>query len=95
MNNRQQPSYFGRFRLYGWSCIGHISQGAAAGVLAATGHWAIALIWMSGYLAYQSLSFARKISDTGHGDTAGYDSYDFVVGAVPAYALVMLLKAVM
>lgn len=90
MNPKPPPTWFGRFRLYPLSCVLHIGQGAAAGYLAAAGHWPIAFIWLACYLAYQGLSFARKVSDTGHGDTAGYDSFDFLVGALPGYLIASL-----
>ena len=76
------------------SCVLHILQGVGIGALAATGHWPMAFIWLAGYLAYQGLSFARKVNATGRGDTAGLDSYDAVVGALPAYLLIILLTGV-
>ena len=46
------------------------------------------------YIAYQGLSFARKVNTEGRGDTAGLDAFDFLVGALPAYLAVILLEVV-
>ena len=88
----KHPTWFGRWRLYGWSCAGHVAQGAACGVLWASGLglWPVAVVWLAGYLAYQALSFARKVSTEGRGDTAGLDAFDAVVGFVPAFLLARL-----
>lgn len=83
----KHPTWGGRFRLYPWSCAGHIAQGFAAGVLAATGHYWPASVWGAGFVAYQGLSFARKVNTEGRGDTAGLDAADFVVGAIPGYII--------
>ena len=90
----KHPTWFGRFKVYPISCILHIAQGAGAGALAATGHWPMAIIWLACYIAYQGLSFARKVNTEGRGDTAGLDAFDFLVGALPAYLAVILLEVV-
>ena len=103
------PTWFGRWRAYPMSCLGHVVQGAIAGALP----WpafllhlfpcvqraddqpeyvipllflaglVIGYIWWRGFEAYQRLSFQRKVNTTGRGDTAGLDTYDFIVGYVP------------
>ena len=88
----KHPTWTSRFRVYGWSVVGHIAQGAAAGFLAALGHHWPAAVWAVGFGAYQGLSFARKISTTGRGDTAGLDSFDFVVGFLPGYTAGMVVR---
>lgn len=88
----KHPTWTGRFRVYPWSCLGHIAQGAAAGVLAAYGHHWPAGVWSVGFGAYQGLSFARKVSQEGRGDTAGLDAFDFVVGFLPGYAAAAVVR---
>ena len=89
----KHPTWFSRWKSYGWAVAGHIAQGAGAGVLAAYGyHWPAA-VWTTGFWCYQGLSFARKVSTEGRGDTAGLDSYDWVVGFLPAYGIARLVQS--
>ena len=84
----ERPTWFNRFHRYPWSIVGHIAQGAVAGLLAGTIIGApIAAIWYWGFRDYQALSFQRKINTTGRGDTAGLDAFDFIVGFVPTAVL--------
>ena len=85
-------TWFSRWKKYPGSIIGHIAQGVVAGgVLGLGAAFGIAipcaifaLLWAWGFWKYQEMSFARKVNETGRGDTAGLDSFDFVVGFVPA-----------
>ena len=86
----KHPTWFSRIKVYPLSVLGHVAQGACAGALAAGGHEFAAFVWMTCFIAYQGLSFARKVSQQGRGDTAGLDAYDFFVGFAPAYALVYI-----
>lgn len=93
-------TWFSRWKKYPWSILGHIAQGVVAGgVLGwgtashvdspalAVGCAAFAALWMYGFVKYQELSFERKVNETGRGDTAGLDSFDFVVGLVPSFVV--------
>ena len=59
MDKPKAPTWFGRFRIYPVSCLLHLGQGAAAGVLLAYGHEVMALVWLACYIAYQGLSPLR------------------------------------
>ena len=85
------PTWFSRWKKYPLSVIGHIAQGAASAILASTDHEFAALIWASGFTAYQFGSFARK-SQSGRGDTVGLDTFDFVVGFIPTYAGIIAFR---
>ena len=88
------PTWFSRWRTHPMSCAGHVAQGAAVGVLAACGVWelaAVGALWAAGFWLYQGLSFARKVSESGRGDTAGLDCFDLVVGMAPAAIAFRLL----
>lgn len=79
----RHPTWFSRWRSHPFSCAGHVAQGGLAAALILTGDWRLALLgvlWCVGFWLYQGLSFARKVSTEGRGDTAGLDSYDLVVG---------------
>ena len=78
--------WFDRFRRYGWCVVGHLAQGAAAGLLCAFSSLAAAgLLWAAFYIVYQLASGARKWASTGHPDTMGLDAYDFLVGFLPVF----------
>ena len=81
----KQPTWFSRWRAYPGSVIGHLAQGAACGALAAWGHHWPAGVWLTGYLAYQFGSGARKWSAVGHPDTMGLDTMDAAVGFAFGY----------
>ena len=85
-----KPTYWNRWRAYGWSCLGHTAQGLIAGYLVTTGMVGAmaALIWTLLYIAYQGLSFARKANNDGRGDSAGLDTADFLVGFLIALAAI-------
>ena len=87
-----KPTFWNRFRRYPLSCVGHIVQGVAAGLLVAAGlHGALAgALWAYLFVQYQSLSFQRKRDWEGRGDTAGLDTMDFLVGYVLAVGGVTL-----
>ena len=91
----KHPTWFGRWKRYPLSVLGHIAQGAAAGALGAYGHHCPAAVWGVGFVSYQGLSFARKVSTEGRGDTAGLDAFDFVVGFLPGYAVAVIIKGVL
>ena len=40
------PTWFGRWRVYPWSCAGHIAQGAVAGLLPGPGLGLALMLWM-------------------------------------------------
>ena len=86
----RHPTWFSRWRSYPWSVLGHITQGFVAGATAGTGSpqgITLAAVWFGGFVAYQGLSFARKVNLEGRGDTAGLDAFDFVVGFVPGWII--------
>ena len=88
------PTWFSRWRSYGWAIAGHIAQGVVAGILAGTIIGApIAAIWYWGFRDYQALSFQRKVNTTGRGDTAGLDTFDFIVGFAPAAIITLGIVA--
>ena len=93
MVSSKHPTWFGRFKSYPLSVLGHIAQGVLAGAAVGSdiGWWWFSSVWFLGFVAYQGLSFARKVSTEGRGDTAGLDSFDFVVGALPAFAIANLI----
>ena len=81
----QHPSWFSRWKKYPLSCAGHILQGILAGAMMAWGDTfliAVGILWAAFFVAYQGLSFARKVNQEGRGDTAGLDSTDFAVGLI-------------
>ena len=88
------PTWFSRWRVYPRSVLGHVLQGAASGLLVHIGPvgLAIAAFWFLGFVAYQALSFARKVSTEGRGDTAGLDAFDFIVGFLPPAIGVLLWR---
>ena len=90
----KHPTWFSRWKVYPASCLGHVAQGGGAGVLGALGHEVAALVWFGGYVAYQGLSFARKVNTEGRGDTAGLDAFDFIVGFIPVYTAVAIARVV-
>ena len=90
----RKPTWKSRFRSHRWTCLGHIAQGAVGGVMYHEIGPVAALICFAGFAGYQWLSFERKVNDTGRGDTAGYDTYDWIVGFAPAvivYGIVVRL----
>ena len=88
------PTWFSRWRAYPLSVAGHIAQGVASGALLHCGAWGIATaaLWAGMFVAYQGLSFARKVNQEGRGDTAGLDAFDFAVGLIPAACAVGLWR---
>ena len=88
----RNPSWFSRWRRYPMSIIGHIGQGAAAGVAASYGHHWPAGIWSAGFLAYQFGSGARKWSIYGHPDTMGLDTMDYAIGFALGYGICHLVR---
>ena len=82
------PTWFSRWRSYPKSCFGHVAQGFLAGLCLGAPDIrliAFAILWASSFYVYQGLSFARKVSQEGRGDTAGLDSVDFLVGLLIAF----------
>ena len=90
----RKPTWKSRFRSHRWTCLGHIAQGVAGAALYHFVGEIAALICFAGFAGYQWLSFERKVNDTGRGDTAGYDTYDWIVGFAPAVTLIWLLTKV-
>ena len=79
----KHPSWFSRWKKYPLSCAGHILQGALAGAMMGWGDTfliTVGILWAVFFIAYQGLSFARKVNQEGRGDTAGLDTVDFLVG---------------
>ena len=89
---KKQYTWFSRWRVYPWSCAGHVTQGIAAGALAGAGHHWPAAVWFTGYLAYQFGSGARKAVNRHETDTIGLDSFDFTVGFLPGYAIATAVR---
>ena len=87
----EHPSWWSRWRKYPLSCAGHILQGSITGLLMLTELWLFGAMWAIFFIAYQGLSFARKVSQEGRGDTAGLDSVDFLVGALITLAVVLVI----
>ena len=83
--------WFARWKAYPLSVLGHIAQGAVAGIAAAAGLTPMWVVMLVGYLAYQFGSGARKAVNTHATDTIGLDAFDFAVGFVPAYILTLLV----
>ena len=79
-----KPTFFGRYRTYAHSCVGHSVQGLVAAGLAVSGPTGgiIAFIWAFLFIYYQRMSFDRKVNWDGRGDTAGLDVADFLLGFV-------------
>ena len=86
------PTFWSRYRKYPLSCLGHTAQGAICGLLATVQPYGamVAFTWAALFVAYQGLSFARKIDWDGRGDTAGLDTMDFIVGFGPAAIIAMI-----
>ena len=84
---KQEPNWFNRWRRYPGSIIGHITQGAICGLVAAYGHHWPAAVWSTAYMAYQFGSGARKWAEVGHPDTMGLDTVDFAIGFAVAYGV--------
>ena len=84
----KHPTWFSRWRSYGWSCAGHVLfWGAAPGVMMALGLYAPAVVMLAGFAYYEAGSGYRKAVNDGKTDTVGLDFVDAVVGFVPAYLL--------
>ena len=72
-----RKTYLQGWTLYPVEAFTHHVQGAAAGLLAATGQpgmIALASIWTALYLAYQALTYLRK------SDSPGLDVTDYMMG---------------
>ena len=88
------PTWFGRWREYPLSILGHIcGWGMPAGVLLATDWWPAGVVMLGGFALYELASGVRHWVNDGHMDTAGLDCVDAVVGAVPAYCAAKLVLA--
>ena len=87
----KSPTWFNRWQAYGWSVAGHIAQGAAGGLFLGLGHPVPCILMAAFFIVYQLGSGARKYINEGHVDTMGLDSFDWLVGFVPAYLLCVAL----
>ena len=90
----KQPTWFSRWRKYPVSILLHIfGWGVPAGILLGTaGLEPAGIIMLVGFALYELASGARHYANDGHMDTAGLDTVDAVVGAVPAYCITHLLE---